>query len=667
MFKIRQIILMLALLSSCLSFTCNAVSSLTLYVGHQGYLTTPKPPQSNAAIFQASWGAQHKALKIVEQSAYGCTVKVTEYFEGVAQVQCDYYWRWYDAYGYQHTNHATTYMNVYCKGVDIVLTTTNMTLQPGEGQYIQYYLSPSISPAPTIRFISNNTNIATVSSDGYVRGISSGSTTITIKSGAGPDATCNVYVQQVDPTSISITPTSLIAYVGETSSQSLSATLYPSGATSTVSWYSSDTDIATVSSSKVTGVGEGTTTIYARTANGLRSNDCTVTVKYRTPTGISVSPSTLYLPIGERKKLSYSVSPSNARTSVTWLLDDGEGVVSLEDNGTVTALKAGTAVVKVRTDNGYSGICKITVPPMPEKILIPEKISLMYGTSRVLEVTPQPADAYLNLSWKSSDNSVASVSSDGKVIARKPGIADITVFASNGVNSTCRVEVESLVFNFIVWTGGEEKTIYPLDEKPIVTFSDNNIIVKTSSKQIEYAKDNVLKFTMEDASVMRMPESIELIDKIELAYKQKTRLDYTLYPTDYDIETHLTWSSDKPDIVRVDQSGEITACSVGTATVTVTAENGCMASCTVLVPKPKYYFVVWLEEGGFVAYSFEEHPKVTYQDEMLNIVTDLKELNIKPEKVKKFTINDSVPDDSTSVLDEKSESQKNVRQGSDFI
>lgn len=662
MFRIRQIILMLALVSSCLAFSGNAASSLTLYVGHKGYLNTPDPPTSNAAIFQAAWGARHSALRIVEQNAYSCVVEVTDYFEGTAQVQCDYYWYWYDNYGYQHTNHATTYMNVYCKGVDVVLSTPSMTLWPGEGQYIQYSLSPSISPAPTVRFISNNTNVATVTSDGYVKGVKAGSTTIEIINSAGPDAACSVYVENIDPTSVSI-PSSLTAYVGE--SKSISATLYPDGATSAVSWYSSNTAVSTVSSGSVYGEGEGTATIYARTDNGLRSNDCTVTVKYRTPTGISVSPSTLYLPIGENRKLSYSVSPSNAKTSVTWSLDAGGGVVSLDDNGNVTALKAGTAVVKAKTDNGYSGTCEITVPPMPEKIAMPEKISLMYGTSRVLDVTPQPADAYLDLSWESSDNSIATVTAEGKVMARKQGAADVTVTASNGVSATCRVEVDAPVFNFIVWTGEDEKTVYPLDEKPIVTFSESSIVVKTSSQQIGYAKEDVLCFTMEDASVMRMPESIGMQDRMELAYKKSTRLECVLYPADYDIETRLAWSSDNTSVVRVNQSGEVTACGVGTAVVTVTAENGCHASCTVTVPEPEFYFVAWLEDGGIVAYPFDEHPQVAYNDGLLKITTDVKELEIEPDKIEKFTINESIPE--PGIVPEVEVSEGKVHRGSDSV
>ena len=646
---------------SCWALVSLAASSLTLYVGDRGLLSTPSPP--TGAISQAAWASRHYAVSIVEQSAYGCTVKITEYFTGTAQVQCDYYYYWYDNYGYMHTNRATTYFNIYCKGVDIVLGTTSMTLKPGEGQYIDYRLSPTISPTPTVRFYSSNTNVATVSNSGYVRGVSSGNATITIECSAGPSKTCSVYVKQVNPTSVSI-PSSLTAYVGE--SQSISATLYPSGAITTLSWYSTDNSIASVSSGRVTGKEEGTATIYTTTSNGLRSNDCTVTVKYRVPTGISLSSSTLYLPIGESTKLSCSVKPSNAKTTVSWS-SDNTAVATVDDNGNVTALKAGKAVIKVLTDNGYWATCEVTVPPMPESIEISPKISLMYGKSRKINVVSQPADAYLSLTWTSDDSTVVTVDANGTVSARTPGVANVTATTSNGVSATCRVEVEEPVFNFIVWMRDEEKEVYSLTEKPQVTFDEQNIILTTTRQQMVYPKDSVLKFTMEDASMERMPESIELPQTLELAYKHQARLEYSLYPADYDIETTMVWTSDNPQVVSVDQSGVLTACGVGTALVTVTASNGCEASCLVQVPVPTYYFVVWLQEGGFLAYPFAENPVVTYEGELLVIATVEKEVIIEPYKVKKFTISDTLPEDYPSEVVPDITEAGMMYQGDDFV
>lgn len=663
--RIRFQSLILLVLLSSMVFVCEAVQSVTLYVGDKGYLNTPSPP-SNSAISQAVWASQHVAVSITEQSAYGCTVKVTEYFTGVAQVRCDYYYYWYDSYGYMHTNHATTYCSVYCKGVDIILSTTSLSLKPGEGQYIQYYLSPNINPAPTVRFYSSNTNVATVNSSGYVRGVSSGNAVITIETNAGPSKTCAVNVKQVNPTSVSI-PSSITAYVGE--SRSVSVDLYPSGATTSLSWYSSDTNIAKVSSSgQVTGVAEGTATIYAKTSNGLYSNNCAVTVKYRTPTGITISPSSLYIPIGESKQLVSSVQPSNAKTEISWLSNNTD-IVSVDATGVVTAIDAGSTTVTVSTDNGYSATCSVVVPPMPWKIEIPQKISLMYGTTRKLTVTPQPADAYLDLSWDSSDPSIVSVTSEGRVLALAPGVSDVTVTASNGIMATCRVEVEEPVFNFVVWFANEEKEVYPLTEKPIVTFNDSNIVITTSCMQIEYIKEEVVKFTLEDASVQRMPESIEMTSFIELPYNEQTRLDYKLYPQDYDIETILTWMSDDPQVVSVDDKGVITACGVGTAEITVIARNGATASCTVMVPTPEYYLVLWLVEGGFITYPFVDKPTVSYDNifDLLVISSDTDRLEISPEFIEKFTINNAIPDDPYSENTSVEHKHGTMYRSSDYL
>ncbi|MBQ7941946.1 MAG: Ig-like domain-containing protein [Muribaculaceae bacterium] len=472
-----------------------------------------------------------------------------------------------------------------------------------------------------------------------------------------------VTINEVKPTSISL-PSNVTITVGNY--RTLTPTITPSNATTTLSWSSSNGSIASVfQDGSVYANAAGTAVITVRTDNGL-SDYCNVVVKEATPTGISVSPSTLNLPIGDSRKLSYSVTPSYAETSVTWSLDDYNGVVSLDADGTVTALKAGTAVARAKTDNGYSATCKITVHPMPESIELPKKVSLMYGKSRELKVISQPVDAYLKLTWTSTDNSVVTVTSDGKITARKPGIADVIATASNGVSATCRVEVDEPVFNFIVWTSDESKLVYSLKEKPQVTFSEQNIIVETSQQRVEYAKDKVEKFTLEDATVQRMPLSIDMPEYLELAYKQKMQLEYTLNPADYDIETSLTWTSDNTEVARVNQSGMVTACYPGIAVVTVTAANGCSASCTVTVPEPEFYFVVWLESGGIVAYSLVEHPQVTYNEGILEVATDVKEIMLEPDKVNKFTINGSIPDVAVAI-DENEMAGKKIVKGNDSV
>ena len=580
---------------------------------------------------------------------------VNEYFTGIAEIQCDYYYYWYDNYGHQYQKRATTYYQVTCKPVEISLRSESMHLTVGDGEYIDYTLMPSITPKPRIWFNSSNSSIAKVYDEGYVMGVSGGSATITINTNAGPSATVYVTVESVDPSSVSI-PSSLTAYVGETSS--LSATLYPSNAQTTLSWYSANSNIASVSSSGVvTGKAEGSTTIYAKTSNGLYSNDCNVTVKYRKPSSVSLSSSTLYVPIGQTKSLTASVSPSNAKYTLTWT-SSNEDVASVSSSGVVTAKKAGSATITVRTDNGYSATCRVTVPPMPESVSTSSKVSIPYKGTRKLQAQVLPTDAYVSLSWSSDDASVAWVDANGKVTAVGVGATDVTVTTSNGLKATCRVEVTKPDYNFIVWTHDGEKITFSLDNHPVVTRSDEQLVVTTANTIVEYPSEQVHKFTMEDNTVEALPASIVLPEAITLAYKEQTTLEYTLQPEDYDIETTLTWSSDNAEVARVDNHGTVTACGAGEATITVKARNGRSASCRVEVPVPHYYLVVWMREGGYVTYPLDEHPIITYADEQILVSTPWNSVSYPHAQVRKFTLadtdtpQDDIPEDDTPKDDD---------------
>lgn len=644
--KIRRLIWCLA--ATLFVLQAHSQGSVSLYVGGRQLVSAPNPP-SGAALSQTAWASRHSSVS-VEKVGNAAYIKVNSYFTGTAQVQCDYYYYWYDNYGYMHTNHATTYYNVTCKAVNINLTTSSMSLAVGEGGYIKYSLSPTISPTPTVRFSSSNTYVATVNDDGYVRGVGSGSTTITLMNSAGPNATVYVTVKSVDPTSVSI-PSSLTAYVGETSS--LSATLYPSNAQATLSWYSANSNIASVSSSGVvTGKAEGSTVIYVKTSKGLYSNDCNVTVKYRKPSSVSLSSSTLYVPIGQSKSLTASVSPSNAKYTLTWS-SSNENVASVSSSGVVTAKKAGSATITVRTDNGYSATCRVTVPPMPESVSTSSKVSIPYKGTRKLQAQVLPTDAYVSLSWSSDDASVAWVDANGKVTAVGVGATDVTVTTSNGIKATCRVEVTKPDYNFIVWTHDGEKITFSLDNHPVVTRSDEQLVVTTANTIVEYPSEQVHKFTMEDNTVEALPASIVLPEAITLAYKEQTTLEYTLLPEDYDIETTLTWSSDNAEVARVDNHGTVTACGAGEATITVKARNGRSASCRVEVPVPHYYLVVWMHEGGYVTYPLDEHPIITYADEQILVSTPWNSVTYSHAQVRKFTLTDTdTPQDDTPKDDD---------------
>ena len=171
---------------------------------------------------------------------------------------------------------------------------------------------------------------------------------------------CKLEPEQVQATGITITPASLTLKVGE--SRTLTASVQPSDATDrTVVWQSTNSAVAAVTDGKVTARSSGTAVIVASTSNG-KSAVCTVTVTEPTVevTSVRLSQQTLSLYTGESSTLRAAVSPQDATDpSLTW--SSSNKAAATVTNGKVTAVAAGTAVIKARSSNGKTASCTVTV------------------------------------------------------------------------------------------------------------------------------------------------------------------------------------------------------------------------------------------------------------------------------------------------------------------
>ena len=135
-------------------------------------------------------------------------------------------------------------------------------------------------------------------------------------------------------------------------------------------FYSEDESIASVTRGELVSEGSYTTAaeitakkagkvnIVAKNVNGLTSV-CEVTVTSQPVSSVSI-PSSLTMEIGGTYTLTPSVYPSDAETSYTWI-SDNSAVATVSNSGKVTAKSAGTASIKVTTDNGKTSTCKVTV------------------------------------------------------------------------------------------------------------------------------------------------------------------------------------------------------------------------------------------------------------------------------------------------------------------
>ena len=315
---------------------------------------------------------------------------------------------------------------------------SKLSLKTGETAALTATVYPSNAANKAVKWISSAPDVASVDQTGKITALKPGITTITVETeDGGYTATCNVTV--IDSSIVSVTGVKLSATVAELTignSKQLTAAISPTNATNKgVTWSSSNTNVASVSSSGVVvAKGEGTATITVKTDDGGYTAACTIRVSKPSPsvvavTGVKLSAIGIELLVGGSKRLSATITPSNATNkAVTWS-SDNTSVAAVNASGLITAKGEGTATVTVRTDDGgYTATCKITVVPVtaPEKVEISVSAdSLKYKETTRVNVSELPVG--YTVQYSSSDESIAKVDSNGNIKAVGKGTATITV------------------------------------------------------------------------------------------------------------------------------------------------------------------------------------------------------------------------------------------------
>ncbi len=227
----------------------------------------------------------------------------------------------------------------------------------------------------------------------------------------------------------------------------LAVTINPTDASDNkVTWSTSSTNVASVSDGKVTAGAEGTAVITAKTSNG-KTASCTVTVKpgVVNPESVSLNAKTYELAKGFTLTLTATVYPSNATDkTVTWT-SSNTGVATVTDSK-ITALSAGIAVITVKTSNGKTASCTVTVTAVEvEKVNIEQtSVILNYGEAVTLAITVSPVDAADELiTLTSSDPRVVSINGY-TLTAKKAGTVMVKATSSNGKTDTCTVTVNDI-------------------------------------------------------------------------------------------------------------------------------------------------------------------------------------------------------------------------------
>jgi prepilin-type N-terminal cleavage/methylation domain-containing protein len=268
--------------------------------------------------------------------------------------------------------------------------------------------------------------------------------TFTSRYQTAPMTAAAIAAAEVQVTSITLNQSSAPVSTGGT--VALVATINPSNAANTnVTWTSSNTGIASVSATgQVTaGSAAGSTVIAATAVDGGKSATCTITVTIPV-TGVLLNKTTTTINKGSTETLVATVSPANATNqAVTWS-SSSTAVATVNTSGKVTAIKGGTAIIAVTTnDGGKTDTCTVTVNVPLTAVSIPSSITIMNGRTSILAVIFTPTDATDKaVIWTSSNPVVATVDTSGKVTAISKGTATITVTTHDGGKTdTCTVTV----------------------------------------------------------------------------------------------------------------------------------------------------------------------------------------------------------------------------------
>lgn len=241
----------------------------------------------------------------------------------------------------------------------IKLNSNGISLNEGNTYQLVATVLPENATNKTLTWSTNNPSVATVSSSGKITAVSIGKATITAKSSNGVTITCAVSVVPIQVSSITLSDTNEVLYLGFT--HFLTATVKPDNANDkSLTWSSSDTSVVTVSSSgSVTAKGLGTATVTARATNGV-SASCVFTVCDILPDSMTLSKNTNELDVGQSFQLTGTITPSYATNkTITWSSSD-TSVATVTQSGNIKAVGNGKATITAKTVNGIKAVCEIT-------------------------------------------------------------------------------------------------------------------------------------------------------------------------------------------------------------------------------------------------------------------------------------------------------------------
>ena len=312
------------------------IKSVELVIGETITLTATVKPD-NATDSEVKWTTNNAAVATVENGV------VTARKAGAASITA--------TAGGMNATCTVTVSDAYIEVASVTLDKTSLSLTEGETATLTATVKPANATDKVVKWSSSDTDILTVFG-GKVTAVAAGVATVTAEAG-GKSATCEIQVnKKIEVESVTLDEEKITIAIGET--VTLTATVKPDDAyDKTVTWSTSDTEVAAIKNGTVTGLAEGTAVITATA--GEQAASCIVKVEKVELESISLNYTEMTLNPGETEILEVSFNPGNATDkSVLWKTSD-YNIVRVDDNGKITAVAMGTAEI-----TAIAGNCRAT-------------------------------------------------------------------------------------------------------------------------------------------------------------------------------------------------------------------------------------------------------------------------------------------------------------------
>lgn len=209
------------------------------------------------------------------------------------------------------------------------------------------------------------------------------------------------------------------------------------------SWTSSKKSVATVDKNgKITATSKEGTAVITVTLASKKTAKVTVTVKMIRTTKLTKVPKTLSLTTGKKYTLKPVVTPSNSQEKVTYKSSNTK-IATVSSTGVITAKKVGKVTITVQSGKQKATVT-LTVKKAPALKAIknvPTKKTITKGKTYTLKPQLYPSGAIAKITYTTSNKSIATVDSKGKITAKKKGTAVITVKAGK-FTAKCKVTVK---------------------------------------------------------------------------------------------------------------------------------------------------------------------------------------------------------------------------------